>query len=325
MMDCSRIFDEEKLMQKCWSVVDKYAEHAVKSTSFITIEKPVLEALVERDTLMVKEVELFNAIDKWATKECERQELVANGATKRRILGERIVKAIRFPIMEQKEFVPVVLDSDILTSKEVYDVMKHHSSVLTSPVGFPETIRVGNAHRCCRFSSVQKSGWFYDSDLQDGLVFSVSKSIKLHGICLFGSQNNKYSVKVIISRYPSMSARNTANPVPELVCKTGTFSSVSIEDNSLHYDGFNVLFDQPVVILKGISHSVRSAISGPPSWCGENGASSLECSGVTFNFKEALEDKNGTSPKLGQFSQFLFTVISLYHFAHIGLSSKCLD
>ena len=122
-----------------------------------------------------------------------------------------------------------------------------------------------------------------------------------------------------------MSARNIANPVPELVCKTGTFSSVSIEDNSLHYDGFNVLFDQPVVILKGISHSVRSAISGPPSWCGENGASSLECSGVTFNFKEALEDKNGTSPKLGQFSQFLFTVISLYHFAHIGLSSKCLD
>lgn len=307
-MDCSRIFDEKKLMENCWCAVDKYAEDAVKSSSFITIEKSVLEALVERDTLMIKEVELFKAVDKWATKECERQELIADGTVKRRILGERIVKAIRFPIMEQREFVAVVLDSDILTSKEVYDVMKYYSAVLTSPVGFPETIRVGNAHRCCRFSSVEESGWFYESDLQDGLVFSVSKSIKLYGVCLFGSQNNKYTVNVKISRHLYLTARDTANSFSDLVCKSGTFSSVSIKDNTLHYEGFIVLFDEPVVILKGISHCVKSAISGPPSWCGENGASSLECSGVTFNFKEALGDKNGTSPKLGQFPQFLFTI-----------------
>ena len=309
MMDCSRIFDEKKLMEKCWCAVDKCAEDAVKSISFITIEKSVLEALVERDTLMIKEVELFKAVDKWATKECERQELVADGTVKRRILGERIVKAIRFPIMEQRDFVAVVLDSDILTSKEVYDVMKYHSAVLTSPVGFPETIRVGNAHRCCRFGSVQESGWFYDSDLQDGLVFSVSKSIKLHGVAMFGSQNNKYTVDVKISRHPYLTARGTANSFPDLVCKSGTFSSSSINDNALRYDGFVVLFNDPVVIISGISHCVRSAISGPPSWCGENGVASIECSGVTFNFKEATGDKNGTSPRLGQFPQFLFTIV----------------
>ena len=309
MMDCSRSFDEKKLMEKCWSAVDKFAEDAVKSSSFLTIEKSVLEALVERDTLMIKEVELFKAVVKWATKECERQELVGDGTVKRRILGERIVKAIRFPIMEQRGFVAVVLDSDILTSKEVYDVMKYHSAVLTSPVGFPETIRVGNAHRFSRFGSVQESGWFYDSDLQDGLVFSVSKSINLYGICLFGSQNNKYTVDMKISRHPHLTARDTANSFPDLACKSGIFSSSSINDNALHYDGFIVLFDKPVVIQKGVSHCVRSAISGPPSWCGENGVVSLECSGVTFNFKEATGDKNGTSTRLGQFPQFLFTVV----------------
>jgi len=309
MMDCSRIFEEKRLMEKCWCAVDKCAEDAVKSSSFITIEKSVLEALVERDTLMIKEVELFKAVDKWATKECERQELVADGTVKRRILGERIIKAIRFPIMEQREFVAVVLDSDILTSKEVYDVMKYHSAVLTSPVRFRETIRVGNAHRCCRFGSVQESGWFYDPDLQDGLVFSVSKSIKLHGICLFGSQDNKYTLNVKISRHPYLTARDAANSFPDLVCKSGTFASSSINDNALHYDGFMVLFDKPVVILSEVSHCVRSAISGPPSWCGENGVASLECSGVTFNFKEATGDKNGTSPRLGQFPQFLFTIV----------------
>lgn len=309
MIDCSRTFDDKKLMEKCWCVVDKCAEDAVKSSSFITIEKSVLETLVERDTLMIKELELFKAVDKWAKKECERQDFVADGTVKRRILGERIVKAIRFPIIEQKEFVAVVLDSNILTSREVYDLMKHYSAVLTSPVGIPETMRIGNAHRCCRFGSAQESGCFYHSDLPDSLDFSVSKSFKLHGICLFGSQNNGYTVNVKISRHPYLTARDTANSFPDLVRKSGTYSSISIKDSALLYDGFIVLFDEPVVILSGVSHCISSAISGPPSWGGENGVASLECSGVTFNFKESTGDRNGTSSRQGQFPQFLFTIV----------------
>ena len=311
MMECSRIYDEKKLMEQCWLAVDKHAEDAVKSSSFISIEKTVLEAFVHRDTLKIKEVNLFKAVDEWATKQCEKQKLVADGTTKRRILGEHTVKAIRFPVMEQKEFVEVVLDSNILTSNEVYVLMKYYNKVLmTSPVGFPEIIRLGNAHRCCRFGSVQESGWFYDSDLQDSLVFSVSKSIKLHGMCLFGSRNNSYTVTLKVCRYPQGSGRpGTSSYASDLASRTGSFPSTSIKSNSLHYDGFHVPFEDPVVILKGISHCVRASITGPPSWCGENGASSLECSGVTFNFKDALRDKNGTSTKLGQFPQFLFTLI----------------
>ena len=66
-----------------------------------TIEKSVLEELVKRDSLNVREVELFKAVDCWAKKECKKQGLAAEGFVKRRILGERIVKAIRFPVMEQ--------------------------------------------------------------------------------------------------------------------------------------------------------------------------------------------------------------------------------
>ena len=310
VMDCAQSYDEKKLLEQCWCAVDKYAEEAVKSSGFISVEKSVLEVLVERDTLKVKEVESFKAVDKWATKECERQELDTDGTAKRRILGERIIKAIRFPIMEQKEFVADVLDSNILTPKEVYDVMKYYNSVqLTSPLGFPETERVGNALQCCRFGSAKESGWFYDSDLKDGLVFSVSKSIKLYGISLFGSKNNQYTVNLKICRYPYLTTQEPANSVPELECKTGTFSSVKMKSKSVHYNGFNVLFDEPVVIVHGIAHCVIASISGPPSWCGENGNNYVHCSGVTFNFKNALEGKNGTTPKLGQFPQFLFTLV----------------
>jgi len=310
MMDCARSYDEKKLLEQCWCAVDKYAEEAVKSKEFTAIEKSVLEALVERDTLKIREVELFKAVDEWATKECERQEVVTDGTVKRRILGERIVKAIRFPVMEQKDFVAAVLDSNILSPNEVYDIMKYYSSVqLNSPLGFPDTERVGSAYQCCRFGSAKESGWFYDSDLKDGLVFSVSKSIKLHGISLFGSKDNQYAVELKICSCQYLSSKDPTNSAKTLACRLGTFSSVKMESNTVQYSGFNVLFDEPVVIQQGVSHRVIASISGPPSWCGENGSNYVKCSDVTFNFKNALQGKNGTSPKLGQFPQFLFTLI----------------
>lgn len=96
-------YEEKDLEKHCWEVIDKDTDEAVKSDGFVTIEKSVLEELVERDSLNVREVELFKAVDCWATKECEKQGLAAEVAVKRKILGERIVKAIRFPVMKQQK------------------------------------------------------------------------------------------------------------------------------------------------------------------------------------------------------------------------------
>ena len=60
---------------------------------------------MKREALNVTEVELFEAVDRWATTECERQGMTSDGETKRRVLGEDIVKGIRFPLMEEKDFV----------------------------------------------------------------------------------------------------------------------------------------------------------------------------------------------------------------------------
>ena len=192
-------YEEKGLEDHCWEVIDKEANEAVKSDGFLTIEKPVLEALVERESLTVKEVELFKAVDSWASKECEKQGLAAEGSVKRRILGERIVKAIRFPVMEEKEFADVVLDCDILTKKESFDMMKYYNCVLKLPVGFPESIRFGSRHRLIRFRSGDMSnGWVYSSG-SDSLVVSVNKNIKLYSVRLFGSEDNEYSVTLKVT------------------------------------------------------------------------------------------------------------------------------
>ena len=74
-------------------MIDKQTDDAVKSEAFATIERSLLESVVVKDTLTIEEIELFKAVDLWATKESERKGLAADGETKRRILEEGVVNA----------------------------------------------------------------------------------------------------------------------------------------------------------------------------------------------------------------------------------------
>ena len=142
-------FDRKRLVERCWKVIDKHREEAIKSDGFATLERSLIEEVVKRDTLNIEEVELFKAVDSWATKKCKEEGLTADGSVKRKIIGENIVKAIRFPAMKQQDFAGVVLGTKILTQDEVCDVVKYLNSVLSSPVRFPVN------RRLCTFACKQ--------------------------------------------------------------------------------------------------------------------------------------------------------------------------
>ena len=259
---------------------------ALKSEGFLTIERSLLEEIVKRDSLTIKEAELFEAVDLWATKECERQGLTADGNVKRRILGGTIVKQIRFPVMEQKEFASVVLDSEILTLQEVANMMKHFNSVLTSPVGFHGDKRVGTLQSCFRFLD---AGCCFESDDNDSLRLRLNKDIVLHGIRLFGSGNNEYEVTLTVKEIDG----------GVIVNKSGKFSSVPVHRKALCYRGFDVMFD-PVNLRKDMHYLVKAKVKGPPiRFCGKfSYYQKTECD-VTFFFSN---DKKPCK----QFSEILF-------------------
>ena len=199
---------------------------------------------MKKEGLSVKEVELFKAVDRWATNEIERQGITLDGEAKRRILGEEIVKAIRFPIMSEKEFVSIIFDSAILTWKEVGDMMKHYNDVaMTSPLPFLQAARIGcGRNRCNRFNKFvppqkQNKYWYYDRGLRDNVHFSVNTSIMLHGVQHFGSEGGEYTVftEVIITTDDF-----------SVVKRSGTYDSEKDETNN--YYGFDVLFDRPVCL-----------------------------------------------------------------------------
>ena len=290
-------YEEKNLVDQCWKVIDEQTEAAVQSEGFATIERSLLEAVVVRDSLTIKEVNLFQAVDLWAAKECEKQGLAANGELKRRILGEQIIKAIRFPVMKQEEFASVVLDKNILTNSELVTFFQFFSSTLATPVGFPETVRSAHINYCGRFELVREAAWRYDGR-KDGIGLKVDKSIMLHGLCLFGSKNGNYSV--------TLELMNTSNN-SILASKKGTFASKLLKYKSgTDYYGFEVLFDSAVNVKKNTQYRVEALIFGPNSWKGINGFTTVQSFGVTFTFFDCRQSTNGTRLTVGQFSEFLF-------------------
>ena len=312
-LDASNVFDvlpeaqkyeEKDLENHCWEVIDQQTDEAVKSDGFLTIAKSVLEVLVERDSLNVREVELFKAVDCWATKECEKQGPVAEGSVKRKILGERIVKAIRFPVMGQQEFADVVLNCDILTKKESIDLMKYFSSGLKLPMGFSEAARPGSLQRIkmSRFGLITNICmiWYYSRHRSNTIVVSVDKTIKLHAVRLFGSENNEY-------RY-SVTLRVTDSNGIALANKAGKFISELLQSETGNYHGFDVAFEPPVTLQAGIQYSLDASICGPRSGYGQVGSPRVEHAGVTFFFanKAGADEWHDTTVLQGQFPEFVF-------------------
>lgn len=229
----------------------------------------------------------------WATKESEKQGISADGQCKRRILGERIIKAMRFPLMNQKEFIRVVLDHKFLTLDEFTDLIKHFNSPQSSPVGFPST---SNLIRCSRFSSVQFDWGNYKSSI----VFFINSDILFHGLSLFGSKDNTYSVTLrLFLGFHRVSSIG------------GLFPSVCHAPGE--YYGFDVLFKEPISLKKGVTiPSIAADISGPDSWFGTGGRPSLRCAGVTFTLEDypVLDERDRTGIREGQFDEFILSLIS---------------
>ena len=290
-------FEDKDLEERCWNVIELHTEEAVTSDDFVTLERSIVESVVKRERLNVKEVNLFKAVDRWASKEVERQGLTPDGEVKRKVLGEEIVNAIRFPVMSYNEFASVVLDCDILTKRELSVMIKHYGDAsLKCPLPFIHSVRSGSiVHRCYRFRSFQTS-WHYGGSA-DALEVTASKCIALHGVQHFGSEGGNYTV--------SLEVKNALSGLC-LAKQTGTHSSEKDETNG--YYGFDVMFDHPVYLEQDKPYEVVSLIEGPLSWRVGAGKNPVSVQGVQFSFSDSAASTNGTCVDQGQFPAFLFSL-----------------
>ena len=292
-------YEDKDLMERCWKLIDEKTKKALNTDEFATIERSLLKEVIIRDTLVIKEIDLFKAVDLWATKECKRQGLEAVGTTKRRILGEEIVKAIRFPIMKLEDFSSVVLASDVLTKEEIVSLVRHLTSVSTS--GFSETTRSGfngAIQRCYRFNSPLDNGWSY-SGHPDVIDFTTDKDIALCGVRFFGQKDSNYSVDF------NLTMLETATVLMSL--RIEPIQTKPLQAEKYSYTGFELIFSTKIMLKKNIQYRLSALIAGPTSERGMGGVSSVQCSGVTFTFMNSdIPNNNGSSVCDGQFPELIF-------------------
>ena len=290
-------FEDKDLESRCWEVIESDTEQALISDEFLTLERSIVESVVKRDILKVKEVDLFRAVDRWATRELERQGKTPSRKIKREILGEEIVKAIRFSLMTEKEFASVVLDCDILSEREICDMIKHYNDVdLKSPLAFvhsPRTLR-----RCCRFAEINcfLLARCVCLDRTYALKLTVDKPVKLHGVQHFGSEGRNLTV--------SLEVKDAITGF-SLAQQSGSYFSV--KDDTHAFYGFDVKFDNPVCLDTDRTYEILSHIEGSGSLYGVYGKESVECQEVLFSFSNSSASSDETSVSSVFFAAFLFS------------------
>ena len=292
-------YDEKVLVDQCWEVIDRETEEAVKSEEFATIEKSLLEEIVKRDTLTIyREVELFKAVDLWAIKECERQGLSADSKVKRRILREKVVKQIRFPVMEKEEFASFVPNSGMLKSNEVSKLMKRFKGTSTALLGFQGNKRIGTCQSSFRFGYV--SSKCLNMENTKCINFQVDKEVMLPGVRLFGSENGNYEVTLTVELLEDWDCG-------ELITqKAGKFSSKIVHSRDCSFHGFDVKFNDPITVLKDVDYRVKASVTGPWSHHGCRDTDTVTSHGVTVSFWNCLATLSDGFHECGQIADILF-------------------
>jgi len=93
----------------------------VNAEGFLEVDLNTLCVVLERDTLRIKEVSLFEAALKWASNECRRRGIEDSPENERLLLG-RALQCIRFPLIPVEEFSLTVAQLGILTETELVDL-----------------------------------------------------------------------------------------------------------------------------------------------------------------------------------------------------------
>ncbi|XP_051828212.1 BTB/POZ domain-containing protein 2 [Antechinus flavipes] len=295
----ARLFDEPQLASLCLENIDKNTSDAINAEGFTDIDLDTLVAVLERDTLGIREVRLFNAVVRWSEAECQRQQLPVTPENKRKVLGKAL-SLIRFPLMTIEEFAAGPAQSGILTDREVVSLFLHFTVNPKPRVEFIDRPRCCLRGKECsinRFQQVE-SRWGY-SGTSDRIRFSVNKRIFVVGFGLYGSIHGPTDYQVNIQ-----------------IIHTDSNTVLGQNDTGFSCDGssntFRVMFKEPVEILPNVNYTACATLKGPDSHYGTKGLRKVIRESPTtgaktcFTFCYAAGNNNGTSVEDGQIPEIIF-------------------
>ncbi|VVC91261.1 BTB/POZ domain-containing protein 2-like [Leptidea sinapis] len=296
----ARLFDEPQLATLCLEMIDKNTADAFNAEGFTDIDQDTLNAVLERDTLRIREAKIFSAVLRWSEAECIRRQLPVTPNNQRVVLG-RAFHAIRFPLMSVEEFAMGPAQSGLLDDREIVQLFLYFTVNPKPNVGFLDTPRccmTGKELTVIRFSQTE-SRWGY-SGTTDRIRFTVDQRIFVVGFGLYGSYfgPSEYEVHLQIIHLAT-----------KKVCgsNTTTFCCDGSDDT------FRAMFKEPVEILPNTSYIASAKLKGTDSYYGTKGLRrvTVDCNNgekVVFQFSYASGNNNGTSVEDGQIPAIIFYI-----------------
>ncbi|KAM6949822.1 BTB/POZ domain-containing protein 1-like isoform 2-T2 [Lycodopsis pacificus] len=273
----ARLFDEPQLASLCLDTIDKSTADAINAEGFTDIDLDTLCAVLQRDTLSIRENRLFGAVVRWAEAECYRQQLPPTSENKQKVLGKAL-PLIRFPLMTVEEFAAV-------NPKPRVDYIDR-----------PRCCLRGEECSINRFQQVE-SRWGY-SGTSDRIRFNVNKRISIVGFGLYGSIHGPTDYQVNIQ-----------------ILESDKRITLGQNDTGFNCDGtantFRVMFKEPVEIQPNVSYTACATLKGPDSHYGTKGLKKLTQESTmgtktTFLFFSSPGNNNGTSVEDGQIPEIIY-------------------
>ena len=117
----------DQLLKQCLELIDREASFVLASEDVEDLDISALNMIVCRDTLRLSgkgELEVFNAIKRWSTRECKRQRLELTSENRRRVL-EGAQYLVRYLVINKDEFKGGPYKSGLLTSEEAEAVLNN--------------------------------------------------------------------------------------------------------------------------------------------------------------------------------------------------------
>lgn len=133
----------KKLEDRCLRYIDKAIDSVIKSDDFKQAPLECLVKIVPRDSLVVREDDLYDGLMSWAYAKCKEEKIEETHKNARNMLGEVFYK-IRFPMMNPQNFTRKISGTSILNDSEKVELFKYFYGTESQITTFPTTPRQWN-------------------------------------------------------------------------------------------------------------------------------------------------------------------------------------
>uniref|UniRef100_A0A182UGJ9 BACK domain-containing protein n=1 Tax=Anopheles melas TaxID=34690 RepID=A0A182UGJ9_9DIPT len=110
--DVTRLLDRKDFMKKCYEFIDENTLSVMEHESFCNLSYEMVSSVLDRDSLNIEEIDLFQAIHKWCTRNDETGEK-----------KNTIYDKIRYAAIPRKNLILTVRPTGVVNSDQLLDII----------------------------------------------------------------------------------------------------------------------------------------------------------------------------------------------------------